>query len=127
MPMPPPISSHRDLCLGVASRSRGNQARGADISRPSASATFSASRVQETFTAETSLRSAKVLMPRLQKIISVFNHDLPNLRQLVTAEPIIAGQAHGVEPKLRVSPRMSHVYVRWLAALHTEEEEPVTA
>jgi hypothetical protein len=82
--------------------------------------------VHETSTAAASLLTTKVLMPLLQKGISVLDDDLATLSQLVATKTAIARQTHELKPKLRVSPRMSHVYVRRLATLQAEEEEPVT-
>src|SRR5579863_3068131 len=118
MPMPPPISSQAALCFAVASRSLGNQASGTETVRPSARSTFSKSVVHEIPVAVTSLRSAKVFMPPLQKEPSLLHNNASNFRKLVSAKAAIARQIHGAEPELGISPRMSNVYVRWLATLH---------
>src|SRR5438105_14943082 len=123
MPIPPPISSHLTLCFGVASISLGNQARGTETVRPSASTTFSVSVVHETSTAVASLLSTKILMPILQEEISIFDDNPSNLSKFVATKAAIIRKVHELEPKLRVSPRMSHVYVWWLAVLHAEVEE----
>src|SRR5881296_3902338 len=126
MPMPPPISSQSALCFAVAPRSRGNQASGTETVRPSARTTFNSSVVHETATAVTSLLSTKVVMPPLQKEHSIPHDNASNLRKLVPAKAAIVRQIHRAKPELRVSPRMSNMYMWWLATLHAEEEEPVT-
>jgi hypothetical protein len=123
--MPPPINSHAALCFGVAARSLGNQASGAETVRPSASTTFSASALHETSTAVTSLLSTKVLTPLLQKELCILDDDLSNLNELVAAKPAIVRQCHRLKPKLCVSPRMSHVYMGRLATFQAEEKETI--
>ena len=66
-------------------------------------------------------------MPLLQKESSILNDDFPNLSELVAAKTAIVRQFHRLKPKLRVSPRMSHVNVRWLPTLQAEEKEPIAA
>jgi len=53
---------------------------GTETVRPSARTTFSASVAHQTSTAVTSLLSTKVLMPSLQKELSVLHDNVPNLR-----------------------------------------------
>jgi hypothetical protein len=66
-------------------------------------------------------------MPLLQKELSILDDDFSNLRKLVAAKTAIVRQFHRLKPKLRVSPRVSHMYMRWLATLQAEEKEPITA
>jgi hypothetical protein len=66
-------------------------------------------------------------MPFLQKELSIFYNDFSNLSEFVAAETTIVRQLHRLKPKLGVSPRMGHVYVRWLTTLQTEEKEPIAA
>src|SRR6185369_17510568 len=65
MPTPPPIRRHCFLASAVAANRRGDQDKGTDISRPSASKTRKALSVQLTSTANGSTSMAKVLMPSL--------------------------------------------------------------
>jgi hypothetical protein len=101
-PMPPPISSQSARCAGVASRSRGNHARGADTARPSDRVTVSVSPLQEASTARTSMLSAKVCMPFLQEERSVFDDELANFGELRPAKPPHLRKRHRLQPILRV-------------------------
>jgi hypothetical protein len=67
--------------------------------RPSASVTLSVWAEQEASAAKASLFSTKVLIPPLQKELSVCDHYLPNLRQLMASDPPDICQHYGVEPK----------------------------
>jgi len=64
-------------------------------------------------------------MPFLQKEISILYYDLSNLSELVAPKTAIVCQFHRLQPKFRVSPRMSDVNVRWLPTLQAEEKEPI--
>lgn len=125
-PFPPPINSQAARCLGVASKSRGNQTNGAETVRPSARTKFSVSFVQDTSTAVISLLSTKVPMPLLQEGILFAENDSTNLSEFVTPEASIVGQCHRSKPKLRVPASVCHTNVWRLTPLHTEEKEPVT-
>src|SRR4030042_3207921 len=77
MPMPPPIRRQFFLCSLVAFNKRGNQARGAESSRPSARLTCNATVLTDTSTAKGSTFIAKVLMPfLLQQVLIVFNYTI---------------------------------------------------
>jgi hypothetical protein len=65
-------------------------------------------------------------MPFLQEEIPVLYNDLTNLSKLVAAKTPIARQTHRLQPELRVSTRVSHMYVRRLATLQAEKEESVS-
>src|ERR1017187_1165455 len=62
--IPPPINSQSDRCRGDAWASRGNHTRGTETARPSVSVTESESLEHETSTANASVLSVKVLIPR---------------------------------------------------------------
>ena len=87
--MPPPISSQSALCFGVAARSLGNQASGAETVRPSVRTTLSASALQDTSTAVASLLSTKVLTLFPQKERSVFYNDFAKLGKLVAVKTVV--------------------------------------
>ena len=125
-PMPPPIRSQSARCLGVASRRRGNHARGAETARPSDRVTVSVSPVQDASTARTSTLSAKVCMPPLQEELPVLDNDLVNLGKLMPAKAPHVGKRHWLQPILRVPSGVCHMNVRWLAPFHAEEEESVS-
>src|SRR5712692_8982169 len=125
MPIPPPINSQSVLCLGVALKSRGNQPRGTEMVRPSASTTLRLWVEQDTSTARALAFSTEVLMPPLQEELPVLEDKSSNLREFVVSKAPHVRQSQGFEPKLCVASRMTDVDVRWLAALHAEEEEPV--
>src|SRR6266540_3648215 len=127
MPMPPPISSHRLRCSGVASRKRGNHANGMASSRPSASTTRSTSLVTAASTARGSTLTSKVLIPLLLKEPTMLGNQLTQLRELVTPEAIVPRQRHGIQPELGVALRMLNVNVCRLLSLAAEEEEPIAA
>lgn len=125
--MPPPRNSHLARCFGVAFKSLGNHTKGTETVRPSSSKTPSMSSVHDTSTAKTSQSSAEITIPFLFRKFSPFRNNLLQLRQLVAAKAVIARQAHGLEPKLRVAAGMVYRNVRRLISLFAEEEEPVSA
>src|SRR5678815_5827487 len=81
MPTPPPISHHFFLSSAVAANRRGDQDKGTDISRPSASKTRKALSVQLTSTANGSTSMAKVLMPSLLEQNYILFNQPTNLAQ----------------------------------------------
>ena len=64
-------------------------------------------------------------MPSLQKEFSILYDDLPNLNEFVAAKTAVVCQFHRLKPKLRISPHMSDVNVRWFPTLQAEEKEPI--
>lgn len=123
--MPPPISSQRARWRGDASSSRGNQARGTVTVLPSERATLKESFVHEASTARTSTRSTEVFMPSPQEQFPIVYDDLSDRRQLMIPKSSHVCQSDRCEPELRVPPRVSHMNMWRLAALHAEEEEPI--
>ena len=66
-------------------------------------------------------------MPSPQEEFPIVGDDPPNLRQFVIPKPSYICQGDRLKPKLRVPPRVSHVNVCRLTALHAEEEKPIAA
>ncbi len=123
--MPPPINSHCDRCRGEASASRGNQTSGTETIRPSVKVTERASSEQETSTAKTSILSAKVLTPSLQKKGCIPGDNSSKFGHLVRPKPPYIGDRHGLKPKLCVAFCIGDVDMRRLVLLQTVKEEPV--
>ena len=95
--------------------------------RPSARTTRRVWLVQDTSTARASPFSTEVRMPLLQEELPVFKDDPPNFREFVVSKASYICQGYGFKPELGIPPGMSHVNVRRLATLHTEEEKPIPA
>src|SRR5437762_13141246 len=99
MPMPRPISRQLARCLGVARRSRGNHASGAETRRPSTSVTISSSSVHLTSTASATGLLAKVLIPSNDKFFSVLFNDGIQFAQLGPAESACFSQLDRFQPE----------------------------
>jgi hypothetical protein len=82
IPMPRPMSRQLALCWGVARRSRGNHANGAETRRPSTRVTINSSSVHATSTASATGLLAKVLIPRNDKLLTVFRNDRVQFAEL---------------------------------------------
>src|SRR5438105_15853733 len=126
MPIPPPINSHSARCRGAALASRGNQASGTETIRPSLTITERASFEHVTSMASNSALSAKVIIPFLQKELSILHDDLAEFGQFVRAKAARVGQGNRFEPKLGISSGVCNVNVRRLAPFQAEEEEPIS-
>jgi len=103
---------------------RGNQAKGADTRRPSASVTTSSLEVQITSTASASGLLAKVLIPSEDKLLTVLRNERVELAHLRQSKTARFCHGHWLQLKLRVALRMFYVDVAWLSSFSTEEEEP---
>jgi hypothetical protein len=66
-------------------------------------------------------------MPLLQEELPVFNDDPPNFRELMISKAPSVCERYGLKPVLGIPSSMSHMNVRRLAALHTEEEKSIAA
>src|SRR4051812_46825093 len=104
MPRPWPINRQRPRSATLPWRSRGYQASGAEIERPSDNSTVSVSSVTATCVAVTDRASAvEVLMPSVQSLLPVPLDDRLDLADLVAGEPPAPLQPDGVEPELRLA------------------------
>src|SRR6188474_2289957 len=86
------------ICCGVAWRSRGNQASGTLTQRPSASPTVRSSSFTVTRTARGSALGAEELMPCLQYLLSMLDHQSLEPTKLTTAESTRERQRYRIEP-----------------------------
>jgi hypothetical protein len=127
IPTPFPISRHFARCAGVALSNRGNQAKGADTRRPSASVTTSSLDVQITSTASASGLLAKVLIPSEDKLLTVLRNERVKLAPLRSSKTARFCQGHRFQPKLRVAFRLFNVDVTWLSSFSAEKKEPKAA
>jgi hypothetical protein len=126
IPIPPPINSHSARCFGVASRRRGNQARGTETVRPSARTTVNVSAVQTTSIARASALFGKVLIPFLHEKLFILDNQPSNLGNLVTSKTTHIRQSHGLKPELGIPTSMGHMNMSRFSSLHAEEEKPVS-
>jgi len=81
IPTPRPMRRQFARCLGVARRSRGNQANGAETRRPSTSVTISSSSVHLTSIASATGLLAKVLIPENDKLVAMLFNERVKLAQ----------------------------------------------
>jgi len=125
MPSPLPRSSQLFLCSAVASRSRGNHARGTQSTRPSARLTTSSSSVQETSWARGLTLTAEVLIPSLQELNLMLENEDANLAKLLRRKVGGPRERDGLQPVLRELVAPPNVDVWGLDPFVTEEEEPV--
>jgi hypothetical protein len=65
-------------------------------------------------------------MPLLHEKLSVFDHDLANLGELMSAKASCVRKCHWLQPILRVPSGVCHMDVWRLTPFHAEEEEPVS-
>jgi hypothetical protein len=72
-----------------------------------------------------SVSTTKVLIPRLQKVVTPILNDLFDLTQLVCSKTLGICVFNRIEPELCHLPFAAHVHVRWLAPFVTVEEESV--
>src|SRR5213080_2132530 len=125
MPRPPPIRCHEFLSAAVACASRGYQANGAAMVRPSASSTDRVSSLTTTRVARASrVSTTEELIPTLQKLLPVLVHQLLDAIDVLAAEATAAFEADGVEPELGLAVVAFDVDVWRLAAVTGVEEEP---
>src|SRR5947199_6955105 len=102
MPRPPPSSRHDPRSSAEACASRGYQASGAAMVRPSASSTDRVSSLTSTCVARASrVSTAEELIPALQQLLTMLLDQLANPVDLFPAEAVAALQSNGVEPELR--------------------------
>src|SRR5947207_9323811 len=111
-------------CLGVASESRQDQARGTLMTRPSASCAMISSSVTRTVWMRGSLLPA-VFMPYLQNFAAPRTDDSANHVQFVGAETMTSRQFDRFEPEFAGATPPLHMDVRRLIAVEAREEEPV--
>src|SRR5712691_2562734 len=103
------MSRQLPRCLGVARRSRGNQANGAETRRPSTSVTINSSSVHATSTASAIGLLAKVLIPGNDKLLTMFRNDCVQFAQLCAAKSARFNKLNRLKPKLCVALRPLHV------------------
>ena len=126
MPMPGPISSHCLRSAGVPSARRGYQASGTETTRPSWSATTSASAVTFTSAARgLSVAGLEVVMPRLHQMRLVCPNDVFDLGQLIRRKTVVVFQPNRRQPELRSLPIAGHMNVDGLAAIARKKEESI--
>src|ERR1700677_4363978 len=100
MPYPPPATCQFFRSAAVAFKSRGYQARGTVIVRPSPSPTLKVSLVTLTWVTRSSALSAKMPMPRLQQCSLMLSHDSLKPPQFLGREPEVVREADGLQPEL---------------------------
>src|SRR5579862_664882 len=98
MPTPSPSNSQRLRWVSVAWRSRGNQARGTAILRPSTNETTRSSSVTSTAIARALASTTEELIPCLQEVLPLFGHQTFHGSELGGREPAGCGESHGTEP-----------------------------
>ena len=86
IPTPRPMSRQLARCWGVARRSRGNHANGAETRRPSTRVTINSSSVHATSTASATGLLAKVLIPGNDKLLTVFRNGSSAVRGVLSRE-----------------------------------------
>ncbi len=124
MPRPPPINRHEFRSSAVAWDSRGYQATGAEIVRPSAISTDNVSLVTFTWVAiEAWCSTAKELIPLLQQLQLVLLNQLGEPVDFLRGEPVTSLKADRIEPELGLTIIAFDVDVRRLAAIASVKEE----
>src|ERR1700692_3042901 len=119
MPAPSPSSSQALRWASVAWRSRGNQASGTAILRPSVNETTSSSRVASTPIARALASTTEEVIPCLQEVLPLFGHQALHSCKLGGREAAGRGESHGTEPEFRHLRFLLHVDMRRLAALQS--------
>src|ERR1700687_2149796 len=122
MPTPSPSSSQPLRWASVAWRSRGNQARGTTILRPSINETTSSSWVTSTAVARALASATEELIPCLQEVLPLFGHQALHGPQLGGRESAGGGESHRTEPELRDARFVLHMHMGRLVALVAVEE-----
>src|SRR5205085_12385526 len=103
MPWPPAISRQDARSSALACARRGYHNTGTAMVRPSASSTVKVSSLTSTPVARAiRLLTAEELMPALQQVLLVLLDQFPDAVNLLAAEAVVALQADGVEPELRL-------------------------
>src|SRR5580658_8609258 len=126
IPQPAPAVSQCARCSGVAAASRGYQANGTVIVRPSISATVNSSSLTATSRTRMSAPSAcaEELMPCLQQYGLMLTDQSWNNTQITGRKANVAGQRDGLRPNLRRGPTLVQVYVRRLVRFAASEIHP---
>ncbi len=114
-------------CAVVAEESRGDQARGTEMIRPSDSVTCRASSVQITWVASGSTVRTEMLIPLTYNLITPIFNDLPYLGQLGRIHPKRFHESYRRKPELGILLSGFNMHVGRLSAFETEEEKAITA
>src|SRR6202158_3201550 len=101
MPTPSPSSSQPLRWASVAWRSRGNQARGTTILRPSINETTSSSWGTSTAVARALASAPEELIPCLQEVLPLFGRQALHGPQLGGRQSAGGGESHRTAPELR--------------------------
>src|SRR2546428_8669853 len=118
------MNRHSRRCASVASSTRGNHARGADNSRPSARTTVSRSSVTVTSTAVASTLMAEMGIPGLFESYAILDQERPQTIDFGRPKAMGLGKTDRLEPKLRDVVTMFNIDVRRFGSLEAIKEEP---
>src|SRR5947209_3120686 len=124
MPCPRPMNRHSRRCASVASSTRGNHARGADNSRPSARTTVSRSFVTVTSTAVASTLMAEMGIPGLFESHAILNQERPQTVDFRRPKAMGLRKTDRLQPELRDVVTVFDIYMRRFGPLEAIKEEP---
>src|SRR6266849_3875296 len=120
------MNRHSLRCASVASSTRGNHARGADNSRPSARMTFSRSSVTVTSIAVASTLMAEMGIPGLFESYAILNQERPQTVDFRRPKAVGLRKTNRLQPELRDVVTVFKIYVRRFGSLEAIKKEPET-